>query len=69
MKIQYILLGLGGLNGNFSKVAWSVVRVDVINVIETFFPNGKLFTNWNTTTITLIPKKILYPFFMVSYLT
>lgn len=48
--------GLDGYTAHFYKQAWSVVGDDVTKAIQHFFRSGKLLSEVNSTTISLVPK-------------
>lgn len=48
--------GLDGYNNHFFKQYWEVIGEVVTDAILDFFQNGKLLTELNVTTITLVPK-------------
>ncbi|CAN1128627.1 Transposon TX1 uncharacterized 149 kDa protein [Linum perenne] len=47
-----------GFTSEFFKNSWSLVRGDVVLVVQTFFRNGKLHRSVNSAILSLIPKKI-----------
>ncbi|XP_020262332.1 uncharacterized protein LOC109838288 [Asparagus officinalis] len=47
-----------GYGASFFKSAWSVIGDEVTLAIEVYFKTGKLLGAINSTSITLIPKKI-----------
>ncbi|WOL01242.1 hypothetical protein Cni_G09958 [Canna indica] len=49
--------GVDGLNAEFYKSCWSIIKDDVIAAILEFFRTGKILNEVNITSITLIPKK------------
>lgn len=48
--------GLDGYNSQFFKSTWDIVGDEVSEAILDFFHNGKLLTELNITTVTLVPK-------------
>nr|GEU68753.1 hypothetical protein [Tanacetum cinerariifolium] len=48
--------GPDGFTSAFFKKAWDVVGINVTNVIQDFFINGKLLKEINHTIISLVPK-------------
>jgi hypothetical protein len=45
-----------GFSAGFFKKSWSIVGLDTINAIRSFFSYGRLLKQVNATTIYLIPK-------------
>uniref|UniRef100_A0A803Q9P7 Reverse transcriptase n=1 Tax=Cannabis sativa TaxID=3483 RepID=A0A803Q9P7_CANSA len=50
--------GPGGFGSAFYQDNWTFVRTDFVAVVLSFLSTGKMLKEINTTTITLIPKKI-----------
>ncbi|KAL2893911.1 hypothetical protein RDABS01_009820, partial [Bienertia sinuspersici] len=48
--------GLDGFNSGIFKLCWEVVGDEILDAILDFFSSGKLLTEINVTTLTLIPK-------------
>ncbi|KAK0607568.1 hypothetical protein LWI29_016836 [Acer saccharum] len=48
--------GPDGLNLNFIKANWGVIRMDFMQFIQEFYDDGKIVRDLNKTFITLIPK-------------
>lgn len=48
--------GIDGYGAKFYKAYWHIIKIDVIDVIQEFFPKGKLFRAFNSTIVTLTPK-------------
>ena len=48
--------GPNGIPAFFYHEFWSIVKVDVINIVQAFFHSGSLFKPLNHTFIILIPK-------------
>jgi hypothetical protein len=48
--------GPDGIPATFYQLYWSTVRVDIINMVRTFFHSGFMLKTLNHTFITLIPK-------------
>lgn len=46
-----------GFSTGFFKYAWNVVGWDVIAAIKSFFSTKRLFSEMNSTIITLVPHK------------
>lgn len=48
--------GPDGFGSQFDKDAWPIVGESVVAAVQQFFENGKLLTEVNSTSISLIPK-------------
>lgn len=48
--------GVDGFNAVFFKAAWPEVKHDIYAAVFEFFKTGHMATQWNCTSITLIPK-------------
>lgn len=48
--------GIDGFNSKFFKVAWNIVKTDLINVVQEFFGSEWLYKAVNCTLVTLIQK-------------
>jgi len=49
--------GPDGFNAKFFKVAWEVIKKDMVKAVESCINNGRMLKQWNYTSITLIAKK------------
>lgn len=49
--------GVDGFNAYFFKRMWGIIKLDIIQVVQEFFFNGKMLRSINCIYITLIPKK------------
>ncbi|KAL0889621.1 hypothetical protein Bca101_013604 [Brassica carinata] len=49
--------GPDGYPGEFFKAHWSTVGRDMIDAVAEFFSSGYLLQQWNSTIISLVPKK------------
>lgn len=48
--------GVDGFTSCFLKKAWTVVKADMIKVVQKFFQKGTMLKVFNYTTITVVPK-------------
>ncbi|CAL0333248.1 unnamed protein product [Lupinus luteus] len=48
--------GIGGYNSHFFKIAWEIVKVDVLKAVNEFFEEERIYPNINCTLVTIIPK-------------
>lgn len=48
--------GPDGMSPIFYKHYWHIIKTDFFLAIQSFFRNGYLLKQWNSTFITLIPK-------------
>lgn len=49
--------GPDGYTSEFFKKTWSIVGPSLIATVQEFFRSGRLLGQWNSTTVTLVPKK------------
>lgn len=50
--------GPDGYNSEFLKASWNIIGTEVTEAILEFFNSGQILKQWNSTAITLIPKKV-----------
>ena len=48
--------GVDGYNAFFFKHTWQIIKVDIIEVVQSFFTTGKLYKAFNCTLVSLILK-------------
>ena len=48
--------GPDGYTSHFFRAAWSIVGADVVKAILYFFQTNSLFSTFNATSVTLVPK-------------
>ncbi|XP_058741550.1 uncharacterized protein LOC131613927 [Vicia villosa] len=48
--------GVDGYNAKFYKSSWTVIKKDVVNVVQDFFVNNRMYRAVNCALVTLIPK-------------
>lgn len=49
--------GHDGFMGEFFKKVWDIVGDDFTKAVREFFISGQILRQWNSTAITLVPKK------------
>lgn len=58
--------GPDGYSSSFFQQNWEIVGQDLVDVVLLFFDKGFLLREWNSTTLTLVPK-IPNPSFVKDY--
>lgn len=48
--------GFDGFGVYFFKQAWQIIKEDVVEAIQDFFTNNRMYKDVNCSTVTLIPK-------------
>lgn len=48
--------GINGYNSHFFNCAWEVIGNDVANTVLDFFSSGKMLSELNITSLTLVPE-------------
>lgn len=49
--------GPDGFMAEFFKKMWPAIGMEFLDAVSEFFSSGRILTQWNSTTITLVPKK------------
>lgn len=49
--------GPDGYSSEFFKKTWAFVGPSLVEAVQEFFRSGRLLGQWNSTTVTLVPKK------------
>lgn len=49
--------GPDGYSAHFFKMAWNIVGQFLMEAVKEFFQSGQILKQWNTTILTMIPKK------------
>ncbi|KAL1192639.1 hypothetical protein V5N11_031691 [Cardamine amara subsp. amara] len=50
--------GPDGYSSEFLKASWNIIGQEVTSTILEFFSSGQILKQWNSTTITFVPKKV-----------
>lgn len=49
--------GPDGYTSEFFKKTWSIIGPSLIEAVQEFLTSGRLLSQWNSTAVTLVPKK------------
>lgn len=49
--------GPDGYTSEFFRKTWSIVGPSLIEAVQEFFTSGRILSQWNSTSVTLVPKK------------